>query len=273
VTDKTAARAAFEQYVSSEASRVDDFRRTVAARGGPSEATLDLSRDSFGPLGAWLLEPVPPGPEDEARPIWAWDRAVDDPYLKGSWLPDGLGTYLIAAVRQRHPGLTWKLENDRRSIHEGKPVLVGVGPIEILPYAAMKGHLIRARQASPPDPDWLVKLFDAWAGRAADSIGTSASTGGDDGPAAELDHVSVETIEDDPRWNAELWISEAAETLLGREAYDGLYDRFSAIPGIERLEWEDRERFLLRLRPGTDLSAVRAAARRALREARSQRTA
>lgn len=54
----------------------------------------------------------------------------------------------------------------------------------------------------------------------------------------------------------------------GREAYDGLYDRFAAIPGVERLEWEDRERFLLRLRRGTEAADVRDAARRALRDAR-----
>jgi len=84
-----------------------------------------------------------------------------------------------------------------------------------------------------------------------------------------LDDVTVEAIEGDPDWNAELWISEAAETVLGRDAYDGLYDRFAAIPGVERLEWEDRERFLVRLRPDTDVHAVREAARRALREARA----
>jgi hypothetical protein len=66
-----------------------------------------------------------------------------------------------------------------------------------------------------------------------------------------------------------LWISEAAETVLGREAYDRLYDRFAAIHGVERLEWEDRERFLVRLRRGTDVADVREAARRALREART----
>lgn len=265
---KAAARAAFEQYVSSEAARVDEFRRTVAARGGPTQSALDLSPGSLGPLGAWLLEPTPPGPEDDQKPVWAWDRPDDDPYLKGSWVPDGLGTYVLAMLRRRHPSLRWKLEDDRRSIYQGLPVLVGLGPIEVLPYAAMIGYLIRAGQASPRDPDWLVTLFHAWSARAAETAGTDARAADAD-QDDELEDVSVEAIEGDRDWNAELWISEAAETVLGREAYDGLYDRFAAIPGVERLDWEDRERFLLRVRHGTDLAAVREAALRAMHEART----
>jgi hypothetical protein len=267
VTVKATARAAFEEYVATEGRRVDDFRRIVASRGGPSEAVLDLTPDSLGPLGAWLLEPVPPGPEDAWKPVWAWDRSDDDPYLKGSWLPEGLGAYVYSMLRRRHPSLTWKLEVDKRSIYEGLPVLAGIGPIEHLPYAAMKGSMIRAQGAAPRDPDWLVKLFDGWSTAAADTAPPS-QVGADDDLDREIEDVTVEAIEGDPDWNAELWISEAAETVLGREAYDGLYDRFAAIPGVERLSWEDRERFLLRLRHGTNPADVRDTARRALHEAR-----
>ena len=267
MTDKTTARAAFEAYVSSEAARVDEFRRIVASRGGPPEAILDRSRESLGPLGAWLLEPVPPGPEDDQKPIWAFDRDDDDPYLKASWLPDGLGTYVFAMLRERHPSLTWVLETDRRSIYEGMPLLAGLGPVEQMAYAAAQGGLSIARDRSPRDPDWLMQLFDRWSALAAETAG--AQSPGTVVDPDDLEDVTVEDIEDDPDWNAELWISEAAETVLGREAYDGLYDRFAAIPGVERLEWEDREKFLLRLRAGTSAAAVREAARRALREARS----
>ena len=266
---KAAAQEAFDQYVSSEQARLDDFRRTVASRAGPSEATLDLSRESLGPLGAWLLEPVPPGPEDDQKPVWAWDRADDDPYLKGSWVPDGLGTYVFAMLRRRYSSLTWKLENDRRSIHEGKPVLAGLFYVDVMAYVAGLGSLMNARKASTPDPEWLIKLFDSWSALAAKAAGTDAGEADDD-LDEELDDVTVEAIEGGRDWNAELWISEAAETVLGREAYDGIYDRFAAIPGVERLEWEDRERFLVRLRPGTDTADVREAASRALREARTE---
>ena len=269
MSNKAAARAAFEQYVSSEATRVDEFRRTVASRGGPSEATLDLSRESLGPLGAWLLEPMPPGPEDDQKPIWAWDRADDDPYLKGSWVPDGLGTYVFAMLRRRYPGLTWKLEDDRRSIHEGLPLLAGLFAIDVLPYAVMLGHLMDLQKTAQPDPDWLIALFDGYATMAAAKAGPQA-VAADADLGEDLDDVTVESIDGDPDWTAELWISEAAETVLGREAYDGLYDRFAAIPGVERLEWDDREKFLLRLRRGTDSNEVQEAARQALREARAQ---
>jgi hypothetical protein len=273
VSNKAAARAAFEEYISSEAKRVDDFRRTVASRGGPSEAALDLSRESLGPLGAWLLEPVPPGPEDDQKPVWAWDRADDDPYLKGSWVPDGLGTYVFAMLRRRYASLTWKLEDDRRSIYEGLPLLVGLFAIEALPYAVMLGSLDKARKATPPDPDWLVTLYDSWSTMAATRAGTDASGAEADLADAELeadlDDVTVDAFDGHPDWNAELWIPEVAETVLGREAFDGLYDRFAAIPGVERLASEDRERFLLRLRRGTDPDEVQQAARLAIRDARA----
>lgn len=265
---KAAARAAYEAYVSSEASRLNEFRRIVASRGGPPESALDLSQGSLGPLGRWLLTPPPPGPEDATKPLWAWNRADDDPYLQGSWLPEGLGAYVVAMLRERHPHLAWKLEDDRRSIHEGKPLLVGMGPVEFLPYASIKANLNDARAATPPDPDWLVKLFDSWSALAARTAGGETSPTDED-VAEDLDDVSVEPIEGDRDFNAELWISEAAETVLGREAFDGLYDRFAAIPGVERLAWEDRERFLLRLRQGTDPNDVQEAARLALREARA----
>jgi hypothetical protein len=113
-----------------------------------------------------------------------------------------------------------------------------------------------------------VKEFDQWSALASETA-PGAGPHGDVDAGQDFEDVSVEAIDGDPDFNAELWISEAAETVLGREAYDGLYDRFAAIPGVERLDWEDRERFLVRLRPGTDVHAVRDAARRTLREARA----
>ena len=259
---KATARAVFETYVATEHERDATFRRIVASRGGPA---LDGTRASLGPLGAWLLEPVPPGPEDDEKPIWAWDRDDDDPYLKGSWLPDGLGTYALGILRRRHPTLTWTLEEDRRSIYEGKPLLAGLGPVEWLPYAAMLGYLRLAREATPPDPDWLLTAFDTWSALAEKAAGGRVA-----GAAEDIDgdeEVTVEAIAGDQDWDAELWIPESAETDLGRAAYDALYDRFAAIPGVERLAWEDRERFLLRLRRGTRIDDVAEAARRAFRDA------
>jgi hypothetical protein len=276
VKDQGAARAAFDAYVATEESRVDDFRRIVESRGGPPAATLDLSRDSLGPLGAWLLRSTPPGPEDAGKPIWAWNRADDDPYLRGSWLVDGLATYLVAMLRRRRPsGLAWKLETDRRSIYGGYPVLLGLSPIEVFPYSSALGLLRQARNASPADPAWLVAVHDRWLAQIRQTAETDASDGRPLDTDAELEHdlddVTVESFAGDPDWNAELMISEAAETVLGTDAFDGLSDRFAAIPGVERIAWEDRERFLLRLGRGVDPADVRGAARQALRDARPPR--
>ena len=264
------AVAAFERYVATEAERLDEFRRIVESRGGPGVATLDLTRESLRPLGAWLLDPTPPGPEDANRPLWAFDRADDDPYLVGSWLPDGIGAYLVAMHRARHQHVTWKLEDDARSIHFQQPVVVGLHELESQPYTLGLAYLGRARNASPPDPDWLVKVFDMHAESAAKMAAVQRPPTDDD-LDRDLEDIAVEAIEGDNDWNAELSMSDAAETVLGRSAFDGLYDRFSAIPGVERIEWEDRERFLLRLARGTDLAVVRDAARAAINAARASK--
>jgi len=47
----------------------------------------------------------------------------------------------------------------------------------------------------------------------------------------------------------------------------GLQRRFSKLPAVERLAWEDREHFLLKVRRGTDLSELREAVRGELRNA------
>jgi hypothetical protein len=53
----------------------------------------------------------------------------------------------------------------------------------------------------------------------------------------------------------------------GKRECEGLQRRFAAIDGVERLAWEDREHFLLRVRPGTDLDRLRDEVIAALRAA------
>lgn len=262
-----AARASFEAYVATEADRLAAFRRAIAVRGGPSEAQLDFSRESLGPLGAWFLEPTPPGPEDRETPDWAVGEP-DDPALPSPWMLEGLTAYLVGALRRAHPAVSWRLEEDRRSMHAGLPVLVGVRSVEFWPITPVAIRMYRARQAASPDPDWLLAEYGRWSELAA----KAAVTGPIDADAElerDLDEVDVDPISGDPVWNAEISISEAAETVLGEREYTGLYDRFAAIPGIERIEWEDRERFLVRLGPGRRLDDIRDAVRAALREARA----
>ena len=74
---------------------------------------------------------------------------------------------------------------------------------------------------------------------------------------ALIDEIGVDPVDGDRDWNAQIWIPEYAEPILGREIFDGLEARLGAIPGIERLAWEDREVFLARVAKGTDLDDVR----------------
>jgi hypothetical protein len=257
------AREEFEEYVRSEKERLAAFRRAVAARGGPAEGDLDTTRASLRPLGAWFLTPPPPGPEDADRPAWARDRPDDHPMARAAWMVDGLASYFAATLRRAHPSLAWRLDEDPRSQDEGRPVLSGFGQTELWPVRPVNVKLTQARAAPTPDPDWLVRLFDTWSG----FVPATAAV-----PDAEVDlhDVSVDPIEGDPDWNAEIWIPESAESILGEREFEGLEGRFAALDGVERIGWEDRERFLVRLRPGTDLGDLREKVSAALRAARER---
>ena len=80
---------------------------------------------------------------------------------------------------------------------------------------------------------------------------------GPDDIQALIDEIGVEPVEGDHDWNAQIWIPEYGEPVLGGEIFDSLEGRLGAIPGIERLGWEDREVFLARLAEGTSLEDIR----------------
>jgi hypothetical protein len=180
-------------------------------------------------------------------------------------LIDGLASYFARALLRANPGLSWKLDEDRRSADLGRAVIAPIGLGQIWPPGSLSVLLYRARAANPPDPDWLLNLFDRWSSDAPkDGVAPPRGPADD---LAELLDLHLERIPGDAEWHAELWITEAAESILGEAVFDGLHDRFAAIPEIERLVWEDRERFLVRLRDGVGLDPVREAARAAIRDA------
>jgi hypothetical protein len=80
---------------------------------------------------------------------------------------------------------------------------------------------------------------------------------GPDEVRALIDEIGVDPVDGDRDWNAQIWIPEYAEPILGGEIFESLEARLGAIPGIERLVWEDREVFLARVANGTDLEDVR----------------
>jgi hypothetical protein len=261
------SRQAFEAYVATEGARVDAFRGAVAARGGPSEAELDFSRESLRTLGAWFLKPFVPGPEDQLAPGWEVNIPADHPERPQVWLLDGLGSYFAVALRRRHPGLAWRLHDDRQDDEYLRPVLGSFGGARLWPFQPVAGRRKISMTETNPNPDWLVTIFDYYSSIAPKDATSSPSTAAQDDDLKELEDIELEAISGDPDWNADLWITEAAEPILGEREFERLEKRFAAIPGVERIGWEDREHFLLKVRKGTDLGAARDAIRRALREA------
>lgn len=261
-----AARKAIETYVATEGARVGAFCRAVAARGGPSEAQLDLSRDSLRALSEWFTQPFVPGPEDALEPAWPMNIPEGHPCYPEQWMLDGLGTYFASALQRRHPALAWRLHDDRHDDDHLRPVLVGFSGVRLWPFRPVAGRRQTTMTEANPDPEWLVKMFDYYSS-IAPSGATAAREVGTTDDLAELLDVEVETIKGDPDWNVDLWITEAAEPILGEREFERLEARFAGIPGVERIGWEDREHFLLRVRKGTDLVAVRDAVRAAIREA------
>jgi hypothetical protein len=68
---------------------------------------------------------------------------------------------------------------------------------------------------------------------------------------ALIDELDVQAIDGDPDWNVQFWLPEYAEPILGETVFGSLEQRIRAIPGVERLAWEDREVFLAKVAPGT----------------------
>jgi hypothetical protein len=74
---------------------------------------------------------------------------------------------------------------------------------------------------------------------------------------APIDEIGVDGDDGNDEWNTEIWIPEYAEPVLGEELFVGLEARLAALPGIERLAWEDRERFLAHIARGTNVDELR----------------
>ncbi len=84
---------------------------------------------------------------------------------------------------------------------------------------------------------------------------------------ALIDELDVQAIDDDPDWNVQFWLPEYAEPILGEAVFESLEQRIRAIPGVERLAWEDREVFLAKVAPGTSPEALHERLTEVVREA------
>lgn len=241
-------------------ARIDRFTRAVAERGGP---LLQLDRDGVASAGSWIIDALGEGPREGPLPLWA-QRPMGSGFpgrvsADGLWLLDGLAAYFGETLRQARPGIIrWELNTDKRDSNYQQPVLTGFGPAHLAHMAIVPGAF-GARIDEPREPQWLGALYDRWMTRAAIDEPASA-----DEP---IDDVEVRRIDGDRDWDVEIWIPESAEATLGPRTFRSLERRLGAIDGIERLAWEDRERFLVRLRRGTDLETLREAVAAVMRSA------
>lgn len=258
------AEAYFRDWVDGMDARIDRFRRAVAERGGPA---IQPDRDSVAAAGTWILDALEEGPRDGPLPLWA-RRPMGSGFpgrvsAEGLMLLDGLAAFFGESLRRARPGtVRWELNTDKRDTNYQQPVLTGFGQAQ-LAHAALVPGTFGARIDQPRDDDWLGTLYDRWLARAAPEPSASA--------AEPIDDVEVRRIEGYRDWDVEIWIPESAEATLGQHNFEGLERRLAMIDGIERLAWEDRERFLARLRRGTDLEALQEAVAAEMRAAAASR--
>jgi hypothetical protein len=257
--NRQAAEDHFRQYVDTAGHRLAAFKSLVPRLSGP---VLDDSEESFSALGAWLLDALEEGERDETTPIWAFTGDDFPGRLSSTSLQliDGTGLYLAHVLQQRHPHLRWEMAGDPKIVDHQQPVLVGFGLTRLPPLTPVQ-RVFSARRPDARDPDWLVKLFRVWDENARKARPQGASD------IEAIDDVDVVALEDDPEWDVEITIPDSAEHVLGRQRFLELPERLERLPGITRLAWEDRERFLAKLTPEARPEAVRDDVAAALRNA------
>jgi hypothetical protein len=254
------ATAAFRAYVDSEADRLTRFVREVADRGGPEPAA---SRMGMARLGAWLLDVMEVGPQESGDlPDWArvhqygTVRRLSEESLR---LIDGAATHFAASLRTLDPTLEWQLCTQKIDAYYHRPVLE---PIHLAPPVPVIGVLSQL-VADEPAHDWLARTWDAW----TDTIRALREAASSVDDPLPLDEVAVED-NDDPRWNARIWIPEGAETVIGSERFERLGEAVAHLEGVDALAWEDREVMLVRLAAGVRRDDLRGRVVQLLAEAR-----
>jgi hypothetical protein len=161
------AEAFFDAYVARAGSRLDEFRREVAASGGPSEPELDGSPDSLIGLWRWFVA-RPRADGGELPPWYEPDAPGTTGALPASTLRDvdGLALYLALAFREAIGGLEWgigKLPPRKQYVSQNKPLLKGDGyDIDVLQVAYSLAQ--RVAMGRDTDDEALLRAFNAWVG-------------------------------------------------------------------------------------------------------------
>lgn len=254
------ATSRHEAYVATEDERLARFRDQIARRGGPE---LAATREGMAQLGAWLLDTVEAGARDADLPDWV-SHASTGPMGRLSseslWLIDGAASHVAASLRSLEPTLHWELCTDRIDAYYQRTVLE---PIHLAPPVPAIA-IFRELNKDEPHREWLAGTWDA-------GIQTlelvRANPQALDADPLPLDEVAVDSYDGDP-WNAQIWIPEGAEAVLGTERFERLEVQIRRLKGVEELAWEDREVMLVRLAPGTDPDDLRRRVVGLLRRAR-----
>jgi hypothetical protein len=183
--DERTARSNWAMWIS-DLERREWFRRLVAERGGPSVRSLNHSRESLGPLGAWLLAllradasvPAPsPGllgrlfSRRAARPDappWA-GAGISPPFNalseEGLRLIDESAWYLTECYRARFPHSSCALDTDAASPTFQEPLVIGPGGIVASPVRMVLERLEPLVATDVAADDWLAELYEAWSAR------------------------------------------------------------------------------------------------------------
>jgi len=164
--DDAEAESFFEVFVARAPGRLEEFKREVAARGGPTETALDGSPESLVGVWRWFVEHA--GDGGGALPAW---YEPDPPEFATERLSaemlhdaDGLAHYLAQVFQREMPELEWglgKLPKRMRYVSQNKPVLKDdEGDVDVLAVAYNKA--MRVRNGEERAPDALLRTFSAW---------------------------------------------------------------------------------------------------------------
>jgi len=241
--DDAEARAFYDRFVASGPARLAWFSAQLAAAGvGARPAVEDLD----GAVAFAAARLTAPG-EADPPPWWSEEfaRLGWTPY--GACLADGV-VHLTAELYRREVGATWRyLRDDPRHVDHQRPVmsLTTLTP----PWRAVS-VLVQISRGREPVTAWSrgveLSLANTRAQLGAGGAGPQRTPS-----RPEPDIELAITPSPVPGWTWQLWLDEGAEFALGREAFDSLIDRFTALAGVQQVVQEDREIFLL-LAPGVE---------------------
>lgn len=246
--------AFFDRFVYDGPSRLawflDEVRRLTGRRPEPVAAEVEwLTTGVVQNLTTEVPGVQPPAWYEQLHVERGWT-----PY--GAALADGL-VHFVAEIYHRRLGAVWQLEADPGHAHHRRPVMSVPG---VTPPWRLLSLLEPIRTGQQPP---------ARVARAVQTVldGATPAQAGQEGQDGDVPLLVTVAPLDHASYDHELFVDEAAESVLGRAMFDALVDRFAAIPGVDAVVQEDREIFLV---SAPDLAGpiLQAHARRVVEQAR-----